>query len=299
MRGRVLLTGASGFIGRHAVTLLAEKGYEVHALVGRRPFVAHASVQYSVVDLLDANQVATVVRRLSATHLLHLAWITQPKVYWSSPDNLRWLSASVRLFDEFTSAGGVRAVVAGSSAEYQWSGSVCQEGVTPLAPATLYGSCKRTLHLAITAASVGWGRVFWVFGPGEHESRLVPYVIKSLLRGQIANCSAGDQVRDFLYVADVAAAFVALLGSPISGAVNIASGRGVSVRDLVLSIGRILQKPELIHFGVVPSPNEPESLVADTNRLNREVGWMPQYATTDALERTIDWWRSQSETSAQ
>jgi nucleoside-diphosphate-sugar epimerase len=122
----------------------------------------------------------------------------------------------------------------------------------------------------------------------------VASVIRRLLAGERAPTSEGSQVRDFLHVEDVAAAFVALLESDVQGPVNIASGKPVAVGDLVTSIARRLSRLDLLDRGALPTPGgEPPLLVADVQRLDHEVGWRPRYDLESGLEQTIEWWRAE------
>ncbi|HWH12733.1 MAG TPA: NAD(P)-dependent oxidoreductase [Solirubrobacteraceae bacterium] len=310
---RVLLTGATGFIGRQAIRPLRDRGYEVHTVSSRAvssPAVGvpggggdgglEGLVPHQA-DLLDPAAIAELVDRVRPTHLLHLAWYAEPGKFWTSPENDRWVAASRVLLCAFAQAGGRRAVVAGTCAEYDWSaGAVCREGVTPVEPATLYGRAKATLH-AETAAyysedgmpTLGWGRIFFLYGPAEHPARLVSSVIRALLDGRPAPCSHGRQVRDFLHTADVAAGFAALLDTEdVSGAVNIASGEPVTIARLVGLVGEACGRPELIELGALPArEDDPPLLVADVRRLRDEVGFLPALALADGIAATVDWWR--------
>src|SRR5437763_607652 len=143
------------------------------------------------------------------------------------------------------STGPTRAVLAGTCAEYDWSYGFCSEGVTPLAPQTLYGTAKHALRQVAEAfasqagLSLAWGRIFFVYGPREDERRLVASVARALLAGEEAPTSEGSQLRDFLHVDDVAGAFAALLDAEgVTGAVNIGSGVPVSVRAVVEEVAR-------------------------------------------------------------
>jgi nucleoside-diphosphate-sugar epimerase len=294
----VLLTGASGFIGRQCLRALVTRGYDV-CPVSSRPRSSDG-VEWHQADLLDFDQVSRLAASVKATHLLHMAWVATPGVYWTSLENARWLAASVHLLHRFQDNGGQRAVMAGTCAEYDCSEGVCSEGTTPLLPGTLYGSCKHAMQLTLRAfaqqarLSAAWGRIFFTFGPGEYPARLVPSVIGRLLLRRSAPCSHGTQVRDFLFVEDVANAFVALLASDVSGPVNIASGTAVTVRDLVLQIARRLDAEDLLRWGARPvSAGEPPSIVADVARLRTAVGWAPRYDLATGLDVTIDWWRTQ------
>ena len=216
---RVLITGASGFIGRGTLAPLLQRGLEVHAVTSRSsPPDAQPGIRWHTADLLDSHAAEAMVEQVRPTHLLHLAWYAEPGAYWSSPENLRWVEASLRLLRAFAQRGGARAVFAGTCAEYEWSNQVtCDELSTPCRPATLYGTSKHALQLigARYAKQVGlsfaWGRVFFVFGPAEHPARVGGSVARSLVLGEPTLLSHGQQVRDFLYSGDLAEAFVALL----------------------------------------------------------------------------------------
>ncbi|MGI9179351.1 MAG: NAD-dependent epimerase/dehydratase family protein [Longimicrobiaceae bacterium] len=304
---RVLLTGATGFIGRHClVPLRARRDFEVHAVARGERHPDAEGVVWHQADLLDPQQVSRLLARVAPSHLLHLAWYAEPGRYWTHPDNLRWLQASLHLLLEFATHRGERVVMAGTCAEYDWRFGYCSESVTPLSPATLYGTCKRALQVTLDAygASSGlssaWGRIFFVFGPHEHPARLVPSVITSLLRGEHARCSHGNQIRDFLYVRDAADAFVALLESQVTGAVNIGSGEPVTLKSIVMRIAERLGRAELVRLGALPSPaSEPPLLLADVTRLREEVGWRPNYSLDAGLDLTLQWWERQLAGSAQ
>jgi nucleoside-diphosphate-sugar epimerase len=280
---RVLVTGAGGFIGRQAVPLLRDHGFEVHA-----PSRAEA-------DLLVPGVPAALIQRVRPTHLLHLAWNATPGQFWTASDNLDWVAASLALFRAFAATGGTRAVCAGTCAEYDWSHGELDEVSTPCVPATLYGVAKDSLRRLLAASPEGvrfaWGRVFFLYGPYEAPARLVPHVITSLLAGREALCGDGLVERDFMHVADVAAALVALLESDVEGPVNIASGQCVRLRDVIRSIGTQIGRPELIRLGARSSPaNEPPRLAASVGRLTEEVGFRSIRALDEGIADTIGWW---------
>ena len=304
---RALVTGASGFIGHHAVTALASAGWEVHGTCwSRRPTLPGVTLHPT--DLLDRKQIERLVQDVRATHLLHLAWYTKPGAYWMAPENHAWVDASLHLAREFTRAGGRRMVVAGTCAEYSWYRNESdftrnleiarfRESSTLIAPASLYGQAKCSLATALTtlgrnlSLGVGWGRVFSSFGPHEPETRLLPSVICALLKNQEISCTHGEQIRDVLYVTDVARAFVTLLSSDERQPVNICSGKPIQLRTLVGAVAGLLGRPNLVHFGKRPiSPDEPAIIVGDNERL-LNLGWHPQAEFNESLIQTIDWWR--------
>jgi nucleoside-diphosphate-sugar epimerase len=305
---RVLVSGAGGFIGRWSVPALLRLGFEVHAVLSRNAGrgvpaqLEGASVH--VADLLDESSIDELIAETLPTHLLHFAWIATPGLYWQSAENYRWAAASEHLLRRFSAQGGSRVLMAGTCAEYDWSRvGVCDERLSPLAdggtPLSPYAACKIGLQKTLADSgprlhlSTAWGRIFFQFGPHEHKERLVPSVICNLLQGREAACSDGRQIRSFLHVADVGAAFAAVLDSALEGPVNIGSGEPVAIADLVERIGRQIGRYHLVRLGARPaSPDEPPVLVPDVHRLRDEAGWRPRFTLDEALSDTIAWWRA-------
>jgi nucleoside-diphosphate-sugar epimerase len=295
---KVLITGATGFIGRHCLPLLVEKGYEVHAVARRTPqWQSSSKVSWHQTDLLQPGSASELLKRIRPSLLLHLAWYAVPQKFWDAPENLMWVRSSLDLLQSFSENGGERVVAAGTCAEYDWGFGECLEDETPLHPATLYGTCKHALAQILqawsrqTGLSSAWGRVFFVYGPHEHSSRVVAYVVQSLLQGKPALCSDGLPKRDFLHVEDVARAFVLLLESDVRGAVNIGSGHPVALRDVLLQIGECIGRPELIRLGDRNSGTEAAAFWANNEKLSKQCRWVPRYDLQQGIEQTVEWWR--------
>jgi nucleoside-diphosphate-sugar epimerase len=306
---RVLVSGAGGFIGRWSVPELRRLGYEVHAVLsgnaGREVPEQLLGAKIHVADLLDESRVDELLREAKPTHLLHFAWIATPGLYWDSAENFRWVSASEHLLRSFGAHGGRRIVMAGSCAEYDWSrADICDEETSPLANESAaalspYAECKIALQRTLAEfgrrdhLSTAWGRIFFQFGPHEHPDRLVPSVICNLLMNREALCSQGSQVRSFLYVADVGAAFAALLDSELEGPVNIGSGEGIALADFINRLARLIGRPDLVRLGARPTPaREPALLLPKVHRLRDELRWRPRLTLNEGLNDTIAWWRS-------
>ncbi|WP_019877476.1 NAD-dependent epimerase/dehydratase family protein [Sporichthya polymorpha] len=298
---RLLVTGGSGFVGSACIRAAIERGHEVH-VVSRAGRPVPDGAMLHPWDLLTGRPV-DLMEQVRPTHLVHLAWIATPGVYWTSPENLAWVRASLELLETFAAAGGRRAVFAGTCAEYDWTGDgVLREDSTPLRPATPYGAAKVALGsaAATTAKRLGielvWARLFFLYGPGEHPDRLVPHVTRQLLRGHRADCTDGTQIRDFLHVDDAADAMMTVLESRFSGAVNIASGTGVEVRTVVRHLAEMTGGQDLLRLGARPSAtNDPARLVGDVSVLVDQVGWQPRIPLTVGLELAVEWWRKHDE----
>lgn len=294
----MLVTGATGFIGRNALAQLVAKGYEVHA-VSSRPSNNTSQINWHSCNLIDSKESALLLAKIRPTHLLHFAWYAEHGKFWRSLENFRWLEASIALLRNFREAGGQRVVMAGTCAEYAWDEGICIENTTTCRPLTPYGTCKNALQEVLRSysnevdLSSAWGRIFLLYGPNEHPARLLSSVITSLLRGEKANCTHGNQLRDFMHVEDVASAFVALLDSNVIGPVNISTGRPVSLREIVLIAANYIGASELVAFGALSAPlGEPPILVGNNQRLKNEVGWSEQRDTELSVKQTVDWWKN-------
>lgn len=303
---KVLLTGANGFIGRHTLAGLLERDYEVHAVSSKDLCNGVPSIHWHKVDLLEPNQISGLISQVQPTHLLHFAWVTEPGKYWTSLENIKWVQASLDLVQEFARRGGQRAVMAGTCAEYDWRHSYCTEGKTPLVPTQLYGVCKHALQIILhgfaekAGIRAAWGRIFFLFGPYEKRERLIPSVINSLLKREPIHCSHWKETRDFLFVQDVANAFVALLESKVTGPVNVSSGQGIQIKEIVKKAASQIGGIERVQWGSIEVPSmETPDLVGDNRRLCKEVGWSPKYDLERGLGMTIEWWKERLDKSAE
>jgi nucleoside-diphosphate-sugar epimerase len=301
---RVLVSGASGFVGLPLLAQLTRTDWEIHAICSRVPPPPLPGVRWHRLDLSDRAAVSELIVELEPERLVHLAWCTEHGRFWSAPENVAWLELSLHLLRAFVRRGGQRLVMLGTCAEYQWSGA-CEplvESVSALTPATLYGATKDALRRVASSyaeqqgVELAWGRLFFLYGPREAPGRLVPSVIRGLLAGEPVAIGSTEHVRDFMYVEDVAGAVVALMASPVVGAVNIASGVPVTVGQVVDQIVQQIGRPELIRPGALPErPGEPPMLVADVARLRDEVGYRPRWGLGDGLAATVSWWQRHGE----
>ncbi|WJH39050.1 NAD(P)-dependent oxidoreductase [Aliirhizobium terrae] len=301
---RLLITGASGFIGRHCAKLAAERGFDVWATRSGRSNDggedAHGAITWRTVDLLAPAGLERLLDEAKPTHVLHTAWVTEHGSYWSSPANLDWLALGARFFKRFAEIGGQRFVCAGTCAEYDWSYGFMVEDTTPDLPGTFYGSAKLIHHqtLMATANQLGFsaasGRIFFAYGPHENSSRFIPSICRSLAQGSEAAMGSGRFFRDFMHVEDVASGFLALLESGITGSCNISSGEPRRLIDIAMTLGRFEGKEALIRAGARQDKvNEPDMLVG-SNRKLLTTGWQPKIEFEEGLLRTYEWWKNVS-----
>ncbi|MTW20633.1 NAD-dependent epimerase/dehydratase family protein [Allochromatium palmeri] len=286
---KVVLTGASGFIGRYVLETLQR--YEIATIaVGRH---SPASGEFQAIDLLTATDIELnqLCDRTAATHLLHLAWYAEHGHYWTSPLNLRWSEASVRLVEAFCRAGGRQVVVAGTCAEYDWSYGYCREDTTPLNPTTLYGVAKDATRRLVAGVCkqaqvpCAWSRIFLPYGQGEPSQRLIPSLIEAF-QGRRAPFGVNARAyRDFLHASDVAEGLITLLISGANGSYNISSGEPVRIGDLVEIMARHYNvDARLILDRITERSGEPCLLVGENLKL-RALGWTPSLSFIEHLRQ--------------
>ncbi len=300
---RVLLTGASGYIGKPAIASLLSRGFEVHAVSSKATdsFDEAENLHWHCADLLDSSQTEKLLAEVQPSHLLHLAWYVEHGKVWTSPQNFRWVEASLALLRIFQANGGQRVVMAGTCAEYDWNcDGDFSETKTPLNPQTTYGVCKNSLRMLAERYSLendlsfAWGRIFFLYGENEPPQKLIASTIISLLKNEPAHCRQNKQIRDFLYVKDVADAFAVLLESEFTGSANIASGQPITLGQIVEEIGGLIGKSDLISLGnLESSAKEPPKIVAATELLNEEIGWHPNFTIQEGLGEVIEWWKTE------
>ncbi|HEY8502936.1 MAG TPA: NAD-dependent epimerase/dehydratase family protein [Gemmataceae bacterium] len=296
---RVFLTGAAGFVGSHVARLLLDAGDEVSVLVrpppgrtGRlRDIASRLHVHHG--DLSNPDDVRNVLRARVPEVCVHLAWYAEPGRYLDSTENLRCLADSLALIEALGKVGCEHVVAAGTCAEYDTRrGEILRED-GPVRPETLYAAAKLALRYAgeALAARLGigftWARLFYLYGPGEDERRLVPSLAGALRRGEPFPAGGGEQVRDYLHVADAAAGLVRLARQRAAGVFNVCSGEPVTVRRLMETVGRVVGGGDRVRFGALPARGwDPPHICGDGSRL-RALGWAPRYTLEAGLRQTF------------
>lgn len=285
MADAVLLTGATGFVGRAVLAMLLARGDQVIA-TSRRPGAAQRGLTWFAGDLLEASDRATILRAGGRVGtLIHCAWDVTHGRFWDDPSNTLWRAASADLARRFLDQGGRRILALGSCAEYDWTAPGPWDENRPRRPVSAYGRAKHGLHgdlraMAETAgATLIWARLFHLFGPGEDARRLVPSLIAALRAGQPASVRAPGLIRDFASTGHVAECLGALVDAPAAGgggdgAVDIGSGAAQSLGALAETLGRLAGRPDLIRLGsgAADGGAEPPVMAPTLDRLHQRIG---------------------------
>ena len=249
-------------------------------------------------DLRDAGSFRRELVKWKPKVCVHLAWYVEPGNYLQDLRSVSCLKQSLDLLEELSGSGCGRVVMVGSCAEYGVMSELAQEDGDTW-PNTLYGACKLALSHVVRelAANMGmefaWGRIFCIYGPYEDPRRVLPALITSLAKGERFAATSGQQVRDYLYVEDVAKGLLALAETDDGGIFNICSAEPVSMRELMESVGNIMGCKELIRFGQVSASGHDPVFVCGDNRRLLGLGWRPEYTLERGLAQTVRWWQGQ------
>ena len=294
---RFAVSGASGFIGRHLISLLHERGAQVVML--RRPGSPTAPftpIRSHVIDFSDAKACAASLRRLKPTHIIHLAGFANSD---RSVDSIARsldvnLTASMKLIlVAMDSVPDTRVVVSGTlETSNPW-----QDAIEVGSP---YGISKAMLEILtgglqrLYGANVINTRIGMVYGPDDpNEHRLVPSVINSFLRGRAPVLSSGRRRCDWVYVTDVAEALLhaALVKHTEQPGFDIGTGRLISIRRVAEVIrGHVGTSLEPVFSDELDRPNEQER-AADADQTHLLTGWRARVSLTEGIARTVAWHR--------
>ena len=292
----ILLTGYTGFIGRHVVAELLRRGYKVCGISKDQKLPAQKGLRQINLDLLSEKECKHFFENNSFKKMIHLAWYIGPKCHVSNI-NIDWLTASINLLKLFHKHGGKTFQCNGSVSEYDFSYGYLQEDKTPLKNGSLHGICKSAFFEVAkqfckqNEICFKWSRCFNLYGPFERNTRLMPSVINSCLKGEDVKVSDCLKFQDYLHVEDTARGIVDVFESELEGAVNICSGKPVQLCEIVNKIAEYTDFKGQILWGAIPAAFGDDLVVGNNEKL-KSIGWNPKYSLEDGLKQTISWWRN-------
>lgn len=285
---RIFLTGANGFIGRHLVPIL--KPHQLFLIEKEDVHFQNSDMSCLKVDLSDVSQWGNNLKDFSPEACIHLAWSDLPD--YSFDKCMENFNMTMRLYEFLKKVGCKRIFTAGTCWEYGNLQGKVGEGDTPPGM-NLFASFKSALRLAGESLTAErgidfiWGRIFFVYGPGQREQSLIPYCYKTLKRQEVPVINNPHAINDFIYVSDVANAIAALIETPAtSGVFNIGTGAPTTVGQLCNQVAHALGVEELS----VTRSNESDKsgFWADTSKIYARTGWRPQISLQKGIEKTVE-----------
>ncbi len=295
----VLVTGGTGFVGRHLVNMLRSEGAEVTLLTRRAAPAEPDDVRTVIGDLADTNSLRDAVTAASPDIVIHLAGYTDPvrDLARSSQAMSENLTATMALAE---AAQGIRAFVhAGTGEEYGRQPAPFSEDLPP-SPLSPYSASKlaTTLWLKMMHDSFGFPavtcRVFLAYGPGQAPPKLIPSAIAAALKGEDFPMTSGRQNREFTYVDDLCDALIRAATIPAAHGqiLNIGTGEQMQISEVVHLIYDLSESRGQPLLGAIPDrPNDMQEYAADISRAKAVLGWEPHTSLDTGLRRTIDWAR--------
>lgn len=294
---RALVTGASGFIGRHLCSGLFEKDFEVHAVSRHEQKDKTNGISWRKADLSVFSEVEEVVNSVRPDLIFHLAGeVTGTrKLEYIVPTFQANLASTVYLMTKAAGLGCERFILTGSLEE--------PDPGAPAVPSSPYAAAKWSasgyarMFWELYRLPVSIARLFMVYGPAQRDiSKLVPFVILSLLKGEAPKLSSGQRAVDWIYVEDVVDGLVMMADAPgIEGrTVELGSGHLVTIRQVVEEITRLIGSQARPLFGALPERPMEQVRVADVEDSYRKIAWKPKTSLTSGLRQTIDWYSSQT-----
>ena len=299
---KVLVTGASGFIGSHLCRRLCRDGVEVNAISRAKHFHNADGLRWWQGDLSEMATVRSLLTAIKPDVIFHLAGYPMGarELDHVMPSFRRNLMCTVNVLTAAAEIGCRRIVLTGSLEEPAEGNPQVVPG-SPYAVAKWAGSAYARMFHTLYHLPVVILRVFMVYGPAQQDcGKLIPYVILSLLREEAPKLSNGQRKVDWVYVEDVVEAFLAAAqAAGVEGTtIDVGSGALIPIRTVVESLVRLTNAQIKPLFGALPDRPFEQVRVANTARSNAMIGWKPAMPLEKGLQCTVDWYRRQLKNSS-
>ena len=303
IRQKILIIGGAGFIGTHLIKFLINKKYIVSSLsLNYIPMEKRITkVRYIFLDINKFSQIQKKIKD-NYNYVVNLSgYVTHNKF---EQDGYKILennfSSIINLIKFFSNKKIKKFIQIGSSDEYGNNNAPQDESMREK-PNSPYALSKvistyiletfyRTYNLPIVIL-----RPFIVFGPGQKDNRLIPYVIKNCIKNKTFFVSEGKQYRDFCYIEDfVKAIFMIIKSNKLNGEIiNISSGKKRTVKSVILQIQKLIKLGKPIYKKDIMRTEENIKLYSNNNKIKNLTKWKPKISFNQGLINTINSYKSE------
>ena len=293
---KILVTGASGFIGSHLCRRLLCIGADVYGVSRKKNPGTEICRKWIRADLSNAEEVKKIFTAVEPSIIFHLAShvVGARDIEYVTTTFRDNLVSTINLLLEASRLNCEHIILTGSLEEPEKTSDFITPS-SPYAAAKFASSAYGRLFHALYGTPVSIARLFMVYGPGQLDlKKLIPYTILSLLKNDVPQFTSGHRQVDWIYVEDVVDGLLAMALCPneIQGqTIDIGSGAQVSVRDLVLQLVTIMKSGEEPAFGSIPDRPLEQIRLADTDATYIKTGWKPKIPLRAGLEQTVAWYR--------
>jgi nucleoside-diphosphate-sugar epimerase len=292
---RILITGASGFLGSNIAQKLCELGAEVHA-VSRRPQESKNLLNWRRADLCDPQIVRTVIASVRPDLIIHLAseGVGSPVLEHVLPTFNNDLACSVNILTAAAELRTERILIARSLEEPDDHPDEIPG--SPYAAAKWATSTYAKMFHRLYGTPIVMVRPFMTYGPGQRADKLIPYTILSFLRGDIPSLGSGQRLVDWVYVDDVTDGILAACCIPdIEGCTfDLGSGNLVSIRSVICKIAELVHADGSPIFGAIAERPVEKVRAANSTSARNILGWSARTTLEDGLLKTIEWFSAQA-----
>lgn len=300
---RVLVTGATGFIGRHLCRALLALGAEVTGLSrSAETSTVPKGVRPLAVDLCGLGEVEAAMDHVRPNLIFHLgAHVTaRPDRELVLPMFEANAAGTIHLLMAALARGCERFVLIGSAEALDATNELGPN--SPYSASKLVAEIYGQMFYRLYGLPVVCVRPFLTYGPEQEATKLIPYTILTLLQRANPLLTTGNRVCDAIYVEDVVRGLLMAAVAPASilgERIDLGSGKGMTIRELVETIVTLLDSPGAPIFGAIPDrPNEP-TIEADLERTRSLLGWTPHWSLEGGLRETVTWYRQYARSGGQ
>jgi len=294
---RVFITGGTGFIGKYIVKQLEKEGFNILLLtrVSKENFfsiIKSKKVDIVLGNLSDINKWKNTLIQFKPDTTIHIAWEGIPD--YGVKTSVKNLKYGLNLFEELAEIGCKKIICTGSCWEYgQNQGKISED--LPVKSSNAFTAAKNALHCLGREIAKDknvqfiWTRLFYVYGPGQRENSLIPYIIKCVKDGKDVKIKTPSARNDFIYVEDIAKAIVAILEKCKQSTVyNIGSGYSTSIQDIIKIVHSELNFQYKPSHKIFKAENiHSDNFWADISKIRKEIGWEPKITIEEGIQNII------------